>query len=123
MFHEEDSKRRANGCKITHNREDGTKLGVAKCIFCAFLVNLREKKGRPQAHNNLLRRTTNMAANDNMVTCLQCKHGRFMQWMKNPIICECRLKNERLVAASRRLCPQFEASGIDRPEVTHYDHY
>ncbi len=58
-----------------------------------------------------------------MVTCLQCKYGRFMQWMKNPIICECEQKNERLVAASRRICPLFEASGIDHPEVTHYDHY
>ena len=25
-----------------------------------------------------------MAANPTMVQCIHCKHGKFMQWMKNP---------------------------------------
>ena len=29
-----------------------------------------------------------MAGKDKMVKCFECKHGRYMQWMKNPIICE-----------------------------------
>ena len=59
---------------------------------------------------------------DKMVKCIDCKKGTFMQWMANPIICECTINNERLVAESRRLCTRFERS-YAKPTVTHYDHY
>ena len=36
-----------------------------------------------------------MAGKDKMVKCFECKHGRYMQWMKNPIICECNWTGER----------------------------
>lgn len=59
-----------------------------------------------------------------MVRCYDCKHGKYMQWMKNPIICECRWTGERFVAESRRICPRYEdASRKGTPEITHYDHY
>lgn len=58
-----------------------------------------------------------------MVLCYRCKHGTFMQWMKNPIICECSVNKERYVAEARRICPSFEASPDEHPEITHYDHY
>ena len=57
-----------------------------------------------------------------MVKCIDCKKGTFMQWMANPIICECTINNERLVAESRRLCTRFERS-YAKPTITHYDHY
>lgn len=59
-----------------------------------------------------------------MVKCLECRHGKYMQWMKNPIICECSWTQERYVAEARRLCPNFEErTGPDPPSITHYDHY
>ena len=62
--------------------------------------------------------------NSGMIQCINCKHGRFMQWMNNPIICECMLmQNERFVAEAKKLCPLFELSGIEKPEVTHYESY
>lgn len=59
-----------------------------------------------------------------MVRCYECKHGKYMQWMKNPIICECKLTNERFVAEARRMCPRYEdAPRKGAPEITHYEHY
>ena len=50
-----------------------------------------------------------MAGNkDKMVKCYDCKHGKYMQWMKNPIICECNWTGERYVAEAKRLCSRFE---------------
>ena len=46
-----------------------------------------------------------------------------MQWMKNPVICECDILKERFVAEAKRLCPTFEQSNQTKPEITHYDHY
>jgi hypothetical protein len=45
-----------------------------------------------------------------------------MQWMKNPIICECTLTGERFVAESVKVCPTFEAAQKE-VEITHYDQY
>ena len=43
-----------------------------------------------------------MAGNkDKMVKCYDCKHGKYMQWMKNPIICECNWTGERYVAEAK----------------------
>lgn len=66
-----------------------------------------------------------MAGNkDKMVKCYDCKHGKYMQWMKNPIICECNWTGERYVAEAQRLCSRFEENtSRETPEVTHYDHY
>ncbi|MBO5180876.1 MAG: hypothetical protein J6B92_03175 [Paraprevotella sp.] len=58
----------------------------------------------------------------NMIQCIHCKNGRFMQWMKNPIICECTLTGERFVAESVKVCPTFEAAQKE-VEITHYDQY
>lgn len=57
-----------------------------------------------------------------MVQCIQCKHGRYMQWMKNPIICECELSNERFVAEASRICPTYESSN-KKPDIVHYTKY
>ena len=66
-----------------------------------------------------------MAGNkDKMVECYNCKHGKYMQWMKNPIICECNWTGERYVAEAKRLCSRFEENtSRETPEITHYDHY
>ena len=59
-----------------------------------------------------------------MVKCYNCKHGKYMQWMKNPIICECNSTGERYVAEAKRLCSRFEENtSRETPEITHYDHY
>ncbi|MBQ1973898.1 MAG: hypothetical protein II222_06145 [Paraprevotella sp.] len=58
-----------------------------------------------------------------MIQCINCKHGRYMQWMKNPIICECQVQKERFVAESRRQCPLFEQRYTGEAEIVHYDHY
>ncbi|MCD8318560.1 MAG: hypothetical protein LUC45_06885 [Paraprevotella sp.] len=59
-----------------------------------------------------------------MVRCDDCKHGKYMQWMKNPIICECNWTGERYVAEAKRLCARYEEFvGIEKPEVVHFDHY
>ena len=60
--------------------------------------------------------------NKDMVRCIECKHGSYMQWFQNPIICNCQLYNEKFVAASRRVCPSFEKRA-KTPEVTHFYHY
>lgn len=58
------------------------------------------------------------------VRCIECKHGMLMQWMQNPIICECECLNERFVAESKKLCQLFEARNTTAPpKITHYDHY
>ena len=62
-------------------------------------------------------------ANNKMIQSIHCKHGKFMQWMKNPVICECDILKERFVAEAKRLCPTFEQSNQIKPEITHYDHY
>lgn len=65
-----------------------------------------------------------MASNKvTMIQCMNCKHGKFMQWMKNPIICECTLSGERFVAEARRICSLYEPSGNETPTITHYDSY
>lgn len=59
-----------------------------------------------------------------MIQCIHCKHGRFMQWMNNPIICECQLlQKERFVAEAKKLCPLFERTTVENPPITHYDSY
>ena len=66
-----------------------------------------------------------MAGNkQRMVRCYDCKYGKFMQWMKNPIICECSWTKERYVAESRRICVRYEEHPDgETPSITHYDHY
>ena len=50
--------------------------------------------------------------------------NKYMQWMKNPIICECNWTGERYVAEAKRLCSRFEENtSRETPEITHYDHY
>ena len=63
-----------------------------------------------------------MASNPNMIQCIHCKHGKFMQWMKNPIICECSITNERFVAEAKRLCSTLERTQAE-PQITHYKNY
>lgn len=59
-----------------------------------------------------------------MVRCIDCKHGSYMQWMQNPIICECECLNERFVAESRKVCQLYEArSKQGAPQIAHYEHY
>lgn len=59
-----------------------------------------------------------------MIQCIHCKHGKFMQWMKNPVICECELLgNERFVAEAKKLCSLYEESKTEVPVITHYDSY
>ena len=55
--------------------------------------------------------------------CFLCKHATLMQWMENPIIADCKLRHERLVAMSDHQCVLFEASNNPEPEISHYDHY
>ncbi len=57
-----------------------------------------------------------------MIQCLNCKHGTFMQWFHNPIICQCNMFNERFVAEAKHNCEEYEER--HKPgEVTHYDKY
>ena len=65
-----------------------------------------------------------MATGKKMVKCYNCKYGQYMQWMKNPIICECTRTGERYVAEAKRLCDRFEeTTRMEAPKITHYDHY
>lgn len=65
-----------------------------------------------------------MASAKTMIKCYDCKHGKYMQWMKNPIICECELTNERFVAEAKRICGRYEVrKGNGTPNITHYDQY
>ena len=57
------------------------------------------------------------------VRCIDCRKATFMQWFENPVIALCKDQNERLVAASRRLCRGFVPSGNANPEIQHFDHY
>lgn len=56
---------------------------------------------------------------------MECDHGEYMQWMKNPVICSCKvLGGERFVAESRRMCDNF-SERLPGKQVTikHFDHY
>ncbi len=65
-----------------------------------------------------------MADKDKMVRCYDCKHGKYMQWKRNPIICECDRTHERYVAEARRVCDRFEENtSRETRRVAHYDHY
>jgi hypothetical protein len=57
------------------------------------------------------------------VQCIRCRNGKFMQWLENPIIAYCEHFNERQVAEARRICRSFTESGIENPEIEHFDHY
>lgn len=57
-----------------------------------------------------------------LVQCLHCKNATLMQWMKNPVICECAETGVREVAQMERLCSHFIQSETDHP-VEHFDHY
>lgn len=58
-----------------------------------------------------------------MVRCIECRHGNYMQWYHNPIICKCAIFDEKFVAEARRLCDDYEERTNAEPEITHYDHY
>ncbi len=67
-------------------------------------------------------------ANDKneMVRCIDCRHGSYMQWFQNPVICYCKLFEEKTVAESKRICDNFQRrpKPIDREkDVEHHDHY
>ena len=57
-----------------------------------------------------------------MVQCIHCKHAKFMQCMKNPIIGQCSLTTERVVAEAKRLCSTYERT-MAEPQITHYKNY
>ena len=57
------------------------------------------------------------------VQCIRCQHATFMQWFENPVIAYCSQTDQRQVAASRRICKMFAESGIENPEIKHFDHY
>lgn len=61
-------------------------------------------------------------ASQTMIQCIHCKHGTFMQWMKNPVICQCDITHERFVAEAKRLCPTYEYTR-NEPHITHYKNY
>lgn len=61
-------------------------------------------------------------ATKGMIRCIRCKHGTYMQWFKNPIICRCAIYNEKFVAESKHLCEDF-IERQEEAEITHYDHY
>ena len=61
--------------------------------------------------------------NTGMVRCIECRHGEYMQWFRNPIICQCTVHNEKFVAEAKRLCEDYSARTSGKPEITHYDHY
>ena len=46
-----------------------------------------------------------------------------MQWFQNPVVAYCRERCERVVAEAPRYCPTFAPSGIQNPEIHHFDHY
>ena len=43
-----------------------------------------------------------------MIRCIDCANGTYMQWFKNPIICHCKLYDERFVAESKHNCDEYE---------------
>ncbi|MBP5769808.1 MAG: hypothetical protein J6W75_00395 [Bacteroidaceae bacterium] len=69
-----------------------------------------------------------MAKNNNterkFVRCLDCRHGVFYQYFRNPIVNDCLISGERNVAESRRICSDFSPRTDGQPpQITHYDSY
>lgn len=58
-----------------------------------------------------------------MVRCIQCRHGKYMQWFHNPVICQCSIYNEKFVAEAKRICEEYAERTNTNIEVIHYDHY
>ncbi len=59
---------------------------------------------------------------ETFVKCINCKWADLMQWMENPIIAQCNIRDERQVAASKRICKEFIERTKEAP-ITHYDRY
>ncbi len=57
------------------------------------------------------------------VCCMSCSNGIFMQWFDNPVIAYCRVRKERMVAESRRICQTYTPSSEENPEIRHFDCY
>lgn len=57
-----------------------------------------------------------------LVSCINCAHAVYMQWMKNPVVAHCLVGDERQVAQSLRYCKMYKARNTP-PEITHYDSY
>ena len=58
----------------------------------------------------------------NFVQCIRCKHGKFMQWLENPLIALCEVTKERQVAEAKRQCRLFVET-TDEPIIQHFDSY
>lgn len=54
-----------------------------------------------------------------LVKCENCKNAKLMQWMRNPVIAECRIHGEREVAGTMRKCDHWERDGRVK-NITHY---
>ncbi len=59
---------------------------------------------------------------ETFVKCMDCKWADLMQWFENPIVAQCNKRNERQVAATRRICKEY-AERTTEATITHYDHY
>lgn len=46
-----------------------------------------------------------------------------MQWFKNPVIAQCHVYDERMVADSAHRCKMYEYRDNADREVQHFDHY
>jgi len=58
-----------------------------------------------------------------MVRCIECSNGKYMQWFRNPVICQCSIYREKFVAEAKRLCDEYTKRTNTKVEITHYDHY
>ena len=66
---------------------------------------------------------TKNSSDRDFVRCLDCKHATFRQWYENPIVAQCSIFNERMVAQSNRLCKEFAPSRNAHPDIEHFDNY
>ncbi|MBP3373545.1 MAG: hypothetical protein J6L60_03310 [Bacteroidaceae bacterium] len=61
--------------------------------------------------------------NENIfVCCINCKWAELMQWFENPIIANCKKKDDRQVAATKRLCKEF-AERTGEADIKHFSSY
>ncbi len=56
------------------------------------------------------------------IRCLDCANATYMQWFKNPVVCECKAFEERFVAEAKHNCDEFEKRTTP-VVIQHFDKY
>ncbi|MCF0195867.1 MAG: hypothetical protein HUK03_01235 [Bacteroidaceae bacterium] len=61
--------------------------------------------------------------NRETISCITCIHASLMQWMQNPIIAHCQVRDQREVAEVKRSCKEYKENSEKNPAIQHFSKY